>query len=206
MTEWQPIESAPHRRKVLVGYRNRLNNWRTVVACYYPAGTLELSDDSYEPSEDGYAEEGWYEECESQESIYPVDCEPTHWQSLPPPAPTGESTPEGSLVGLSQDEGIVTGPSDVDQRIPVRASGADKKVAVSVDLGIDRPKHDGEAAGSAGPHDPHPTPGDPLSDAEVFQLLEIHGIPCDPGTAAAIAEIVERAHGIGVIRSDGGKA
>lgn len=39
---------------------------------------------------------------------------------------------------------------------------------------------------------------EPLTDAEVFQLLEIHGIPCDPGTAVAIAEIVERAHGIGV--------
>lgn len=41
---------------------------------------------------------------------------------------------------------------------------------------------------------------EPLTDAEVFQLLEIHGISCDPGTAAAIAEIVERALGIGVTR------
>lgn len=37
---------------------------------------------------------------------------------------------------------------------------------------------------------------EPLTDDEVVSLLDSRGIACEPGTAFAIAEAVERAHGI----------
>lgn len=76
---WQPIETAPKNRKLIVGYRNRLGNWRTVMACYYLPETLESDS-----SESGWAEEGWYEESEAYEELSPCDEEPAHWQPLPP--------------------------------------------------------------------------------------------------------------------------
>lgn len=92
---WQPIETAPKGRKVIVGYRNSLGKWRTVMGCYYLAGTLESdADDS------GWAPEGWYEESETHEDIMPCDCEPTHWQPLPePPTDVLAAAQEGSKNG-----------------------------------------------------------------------------------------------------------
>ena len=75
---WQPIETAPPGRKVLAGYWNKLGNWRTITARYFPADTLDS-----EHTESGFADEGWYEESETYEEILPTDCEPTHWQPLP---------------------------------------------------------------------------------------------------------------------------
>lgn len=83
--EWLPIETAPKMRKVLLGYPNKLGNWRTVIGRYYLPGTLECADDDESGDEDGYAQEGWYEESESQETIRVTDEPPTHWQPLPPP-------------------------------------------------------------------------------------------------------------------------
>lgn len=81
---WMPIESAPQQRKVYVGYRNKLGNWRTVIAKYYKAETLELSEDADE-TDDGYAPAGWYEEHENAEVIMLTDEPPELWQPLPPP-------------------------------------------------------------------------------------------------------------------------
>lgn len=85
---WQPIETAPHGKKLIAGYRNEAGKWRTILACYYPAKTLyadgEWGDD------EGYAPAGWYEESETHETLNP--CAPTHWQPimLPPPPAEGE--------------------------------------------------------------------------------------------------------------------
>ena len=81
---WQPIATAPKGRKLIVGYPNKLGNWRTVMACYYEEGTLPMADD-YQGDEE-WAAPGWYEECESNDQeIFACDEEPTHWQPLPPP-------------------------------------------------------------------------------------------------------------------------
>jgi hypothetical protein len=78
---WQPIETAPKMRKVMVGYLNSLGVWRSVMARYYLPGTLELADDA-DDTADGYAPEGWYEECETSECISFTDEPPTHWMPL----------------------------------------------------------------------------------------------------------------------------
>lgn len=88
--EWKPIETAPRDRTLLVGYRNRLGNWRTVVGSFYAAGTLES-----EHTDSGFADEGWYEESQTHDEILPTDEAPTHWMPLPPPPVFGgpRSTP-----------------------------------------------------------------------------------------------------------------
>lgn len=95
---WQPISTAPHTRKVLVTYLNRIGKRRTVMACYYEEGELPMSD-SYQGDEE-FAEPGWYEECETaDETIYPVEGAPTHWHELPPsPIATLPSQAEGQEV------------------------------------------------------------------------------------------------------------
>jgi hypothetical protein len=83
---WRPIETAPKGRKLIVGYYNRLGNWRSVMGCYYLPGTLDQDDPD---SDDEYAPEGWYEESDSLEQIARTESEPTHWLPLPaPPAAT----------------------------------------------------------------------------------------------------------------------
>jgi hypothetical protein len=78
LRQWRPIDTAPKGKKIIVGYRNRLGNWRSVIGRYYTPETL-ISDDE----ESGFAEEGWYEESESQETILFTDEPPTHWLPLP---------------------------------------------------------------------------------------------------------------------------
>lgn len=80
--DWRPIAEAPKRRKVLVAYRNQLGNWRRVLACYYPPETLGSETD-----ESGWCEEGWYEEAEAAETIYPVEHPPELYMPLPPAPP-----------------------------------------------------------------------------------------------------------------------
>lgn len=81
-TEWRSLESAPRGRKILVAYRNPQKKWRRVCARYYEAGTLEGEFTER-------AEAGWFEECEGQETIFPVEYEPELWHELPP-LPTSE--------------------------------------------------------------------------------------------------------------------
>lgn len=80
--QWQPIETAPKNTKVLAAYQNELGNWRIVTACYHTQ--LEWSDE-YGDHEEEYAPEGWYEENDSSEVIYPTSRTPSHWMPLPPP-------------------------------------------------------------------------------------------------------------------------
>lgn len=82
---WQPIETAPSGKIVLVHYKNRLGNGRTMRARYYLPETLESDTE-----ESGWADEGWYEESEAYEYLMPLDGKPTHWMSLPP-SPDGEA-------------------------------------------------------------------------------------------------------------------
>lgn len=82
---WQPIETAPKNKTVLVGYWNQLGKWRTVKATYYPPQTLPLHEDYDwdDLTSDGYAAEGWYEETETHETIMPLECDPVRWMPLP---------------------------------------------------------------------------------------------------------------------------
>jgi hypothetical protein len=77
--EWMPIETAPKGRIVLVYYKNRLGNGRTMRARYYQPETLDS-----DTTDSGWADEGWYEESEAYEYLMPLDGEPTHWAPLPP--------------------------------------------------------------------------------------------------------------------------
>jgi len=88
--QWLPIESAPKGRKLIVGYFNKLGNWRTIIARYYLPGTLAAADDADEDQcdEEGYAKEGWYEESETHEFIMPTDEEPLYYMLLTPPPVT----------------------------------------------------------------------------------------------------------------------
>jgi hypothetical protein len=87
---WQPIETAPKMRKIIVHYRNALGKGRTVMACYYLANALEMHDDYVdvgvydEATGDTFAPEGWYEEHDSDNPLLPLSEQPTHWMPLPP--------------------------------------------------------------------------------------------------------------------------
>jgi hypothetical protein len=80
---WMPIESAPKNRKVLVAYKNSLGKWRRVMASYATAADIEEAGEDSGYGDTG-AKPGWYEECESQKTIMPVEGEPELWHELPP--------------------------------------------------------------------------------------------------------------------------
>ena len=75
---WQPIETAPKGRIVLVYYTNDCGRGRTMRARYYLPETLES-----EVNESGWCDEGWYEESEAYEYLMPLEHDPTHWMPLP---------------------------------------------------------------------------------------------------------------------------
>ena len=81
---WQKIDTSPTGKKIIAGYFNELGKWRTVMACYYLPKTLEWNSDYDGGDEDGYAPEGWYEEIENSETIFPMRT-PEYWQPLPTP-------------------------------------------------------------------------------------------------------------------------
>jgi len=84
---WQPIETAPKGRTILLGYFNPLGKWRTLRGTWI---TQDEIDDEWESGSDFL--EGWYEtsvEADDVPSCWPTS--PTHWQPLPAPlaaAPT----------------------------------------------------------------------------------------------------------------------
>lgn len=96
---WRPIETAPKGVKIIAGYRNELGNWRTILAAYYPTGTLPASD--YSDTDDEWATEGWYEEGEASaycENLQLTERIPTHWKPLATPpaaAPAQDAATEG---------------------------------------------------------------------------------------------------------------
>jgi hypothetical protein len=82
---WMPIATAPlNGRKAIVGYRNSLGKWRTVMASYATEAMIEEAGEDSGHGETG-ASAGWYEECESAETLLPTDHPPTHWMPLPAP-------------------------------------------------------------------------------------------------------------------------
>lgn len=79
LSGWQPIETAPKNRMLLVGFFNSLGKWRSMHAQY--RDDLPLHDDS----DDELSPPGWYEGSLEAETLFPV--RPTHWQTLPAPPP-----------------------------------------------------------------------------------------------------------------------
>lgn len=79
---WQDIATAPKDgRTLLLGYRNRLGNWRTVRGQWM---SDEYIADYWEEPEG--VEPGWFETADQAED--PPNCwrvDPTHWQHSPPP-------------------------------------------------------------------------------------------------------------------------
>ena len=96
---WQPIETAPKQRKIIVHYLNEAEKHRTVMACYYGEKSLEMHDDYDDvgtwDEESGtlFADAGWYEEHDSDNPILPLGGVPTHWMQLPEPPATTDPTP-----------------------------------------------------------------------------------------------------------------
>jgi hypothetical protein len=87
---WQPIATAPRDRKVIVGYKNRLGNWRSVMGHWYAEGEIESDSDG--------APEGWYEACETNpnDELFLTDEPPTHWMSLP-------DAPSAAVPGIPRE-------------------------------------------------------------------------------------------------------
>ena len=110
---WQPIETAPKGKIVLMHYKNRLGNGRTMRARYYLPETLDS-----DTTESGWADEGWYEESEAYEYLMPLDGEPTHWMQLP--SAPGATPPAAQRQPLTDEQMLeILGDIDADtKRLP----------------------------------------------------------------------------------------
>lgn len=97
ISDWMAMGSAPQNRKIIAGYFNGCGKWRTVMACYYLPKTLEWNSDYDGGDEDGYAPEGWYEEIENSETIFPMQ-KPDYWRPLPEP-PVLSDEARAALLG-----------------------------------------------------------------------------------------------------------
>ena len=90
-TTWQPIDTAPKGRKVLVYYKNACGKGRTVLARYVAKHTEEDTSESdmdmdYSEEKDCYYwPEGWYEEIDNWDDYSSVKISQalTHWMPLP---------------------------------------------------------------------------------------------------------------------------
>lgn len=76
---WQPIETAPKDRLLIVGFYNELGRWRSMHAQY--RDNLPRHDDA--DADDEPAPAGWYEGSLEAEMLFPV--RPSHWMPLPAP-------------------------------------------------------------------------------------------------------------------------
>jgi hypothetical protein len=54
-----------------------------IIGCYHTA--LPWSDDYLDGDEPEFAPEGWYEESETNETIYQIGCIPDLWMDIPYP-------------------------------------------------------------------------------------------------------------------------
>lgn len=87
---WQPIETAPKGKPVLVHYTNELGKGRTIKAYYVERFTEESSPDSendeYNEADDTYYTlPGWYEMIDNWDeysSVF-VHHDPIHWMPIP---------------------------------------------------------------------------------------------------------------------------
>ena len=90
-TAWQPIETAPHNKKIIVYYKNGCDKGRTVFAVYIDKFTEEDTGDSdmdtdYSEERDCYYwPEGWYEQIDNWDDYSAVrfQYKPTHWMEMP---------------------------------------------------------------------------------------------------------------------------
>ena len=112
---WQPIETAPKQRKIIVHYLNEAEKHRTVMACYYGEKSLEMHDDYDDvgtwDEESGtlFADAGWYEEHDSDNPILPLGGVPTHWMPLPEPPATPDPTEAAPRCERCGDTGWIQG-------------------------------------------------------------------------------------------------
>lgn len=97
--QWQPIETAPTGRNVLIAFQNSLGKWRYAKAALIAPRTQETYGDSdwleYDDETDTYwLPGGWYEDVEAETGsdftrFHLSGVRPTHWLPLPQP-PSGE--------------------------------------------------------------------------------------------------------------------
>lgn len=93
LLEWQPIETAPSNKTVLVFFQNELGKGRVVKAVFFPKNTNTDTDGEFaeydEETDEYYAPEGWYEDVHSDTgldySYIFLHEEPTHWKHLDTP-------------------------------------------------------------------------------------------------------------------------
>ena len=90
-TAWLPIDTAPKDgRMLLLGYFNKLGNWRTLRGQWFEEGSMDEWDDGG-GCDDNPA--GWYETVVENDD--PPNCwatEPTHWRALPDPPMRAQET------------------------------------------------------------------------------------------------------------------
>ena len=84
---WQPIETAPKDKTILLGHRNSHGHWRTLRGEWF---SQEEIDELWEDP-DG-VEPGWFETSVEADDVPNVwHTNPTHWMPLPAaPLPQGE--------------------------------------------------------------------------------------------------------------------
>ena len=94
MSEWQPIETAPEGKPVLLAIEYQSGRRRVIRAMRAGERTLYLSDEQdpwdgciYDETEDAYfCAPGWYEKNEYDECNWMVHDKPIAWQHLPDPS------------------------------------------------------------------------------------------------------------------------
>jgi hypothetical protein len=90
--EWQPINSAPNLKSVLIYYVNELGKGRIIKAMKCGQYELEAGDSDFgeycEEKDEYFCPAGWYEQIDNWDdytSIQVYQGEPTHWMPLPEP-------------------------------------------------------------------------------------------------------------------------
>ena len=89
---WQPIETAPKGKKVIVfGQVPNMMHPQTSIARYWTGHTLPVAEGfedegwaDVDANGDVFMPEGWYEETMGEEAPV-VNIRPTHWMKLPEP-------------------------------------------------------------------------------------------------------------------------
>lgn len=108
MSQWISVkdELPGSTRKVLAVYKNKLGHWRTIIAKWIEAKTLEAEGDCWEYELTEYDEDsdcywvkpGWFECIENWDEYTMItvhEGEITHWMPLPP-KPEDASSPKGT--------------------------------------------------------------------------------------------------------------